>query len=69
MVGDLMVDEHIWGTTSRVSPEAPVLVVDVQNETGFDFKDIARLAIDAGVPDEEIALFIEEVLSNEELNG
>ena len=33
VVGDLMVDEHIWGTTSRVSPEAPVLVVDVQNET------------------------------------
>ena len=33
VVGDLMVDEHIWGTTSRVSPEAPVLVVDVQSET------------------------------------
>jgi D-beta-D-heptose 7-phosphate kinase/D-beta-D-heptose 1-phosphate adenosyltransferase len=23
-----MVDEHVWGTASRVSPEAPVLVVD-----------------------------------------
>ena len=33
VVGDLMGDEQIWGTTSRVSPEAPVLVVDVQNET------------------------------------
>ena len=33
VVGDLMVDEHIWGTTTRVSPEAPVLVVDVHRET------------------------------------
>lgn len=32
VVGDLMVDEHIWGTTSRVSPEAPVLVVDAAGE-------------------------------------
>ncbi len=33
VVGDLMVDEHIWGTTSRVSPEAPVLVVDANGGT------------------------------------
>ena len=32
VAGDLMVDEHVWGTTSRVSPEAPVLVVDVNGE-------------------------------------
>ena len=44
-------------------------LVDAQNATGFDFKDVARLAIDAGVPDEEIALYLEEALSNEELNG
>lgn len=28
VAGDLMVDEHIWGNATRVSPEAPVLVVD-----------------------------------------
>ncbi|MEN6372769.1 MAG: PfkB family carbohydrate kinase [Armatimonadota bacterium] len=33
VVGDLMVDEHIWGTTSRVSPEAPVLVVDANGDS------------------------------------
>lgn len=33
VAGDLMVDEHIWGTTSRVSPEAPVLVVDANGES------------------------------------
>lgn len=31
VVGDLMLDEHIWGSVSRVSPEAPVLVVDVNS--------------------------------------
>ncbi len=33
VVGDLMLDEYIWGQTSRVSPEAPVLVLDVQRTT------------------------------------
>ena len=33
VIGDLMVDEHIWGHVSRVSPEAPVLVVDVERES------------------------------------
>lgn len=29
--GDVMVDEYIWGTASRISPEAPVPVVQVSN--------------------------------------
>lgn len=29
VVGDLMLDEYIWGKTERISPEAPVPVVDV----------------------------------------
>jgi D-beta-D-heptose 7-phosphate kinase/D-beta-D-heptose 1-phosphate adenosyltransferase len=33
VVGDLMVDEHVWGRVSRVSPEAPVLVIDVERES------------------------------------
>ncbi|GAB4467866.1 MAG: hypothetical protein OHK0029_40010 [Armatimonadaceae bacterium] len=33
VVGDLMLDEHIWGAATRVSPEAPVLVVEALNET------------------------------------
>lgn len=27
VVGDLMLDEHVWGTVERISPEAPVMVV------------------------------------------
>ncbi len=33
VVGDLMVDEYVWGHVSRVSPEAPVLVVEAESQT------------------------------------
>jgi len=32
VVGDLMLDEYLWGETERISPEAPVQVVDVRRE-------------------------------------
>jgi len=35
VIGDLMLDEYIWGKVSRVSPEAPVPVVDVARESYF----------------------------------
>lgn len=30
VLGDVMLDEYIWGSVSRISPEAPVPVVEVQ---------------------------------------
>lgn len=33
VIGDLMIDEYIWGGVTRVSPEAPVPIVGVTNET------------------------------------
>src|SRR5262245_14562866 len=33
VVGDLMLDEFVWGTVTRISPEAPVPVVEVQRRT------------------------------------
>ncbi len=33
VVGDLMVDEYLWGAVDRISPEAPVQVVVVREET------------------------------------
>lgn len=33
VVGDVMLDEFIWGTVERISPEAPVPVVNVNRET------------------------------------
>jgi D-beta-D-heptose 7-phosphate kinase/D-beta-D-heptose 1-phosphate adenosyltransferase len=33
VLGDLMTDEYIWGRVSRISPEAPVPVVEVTHES------------------------------------
>lgn len=33
VVGDIMLDQFIWGRVSRISPEAPVPVVEVDHET------------------------------------
>jgi len=33
VVGDLMIDHYLWGKTDRISPEAPVPVIDVQSES------------------------------------
>ena len=35
VVGDLMLDEFVWGKVSRISPEAPVPVVHVTGESWF----------------------------------
>lgn len=35
VVGDLMLDEYIWGEVNRISPEAPVPVVDVRERTAL----------------------------------
>lgn len=32
VIGDVMLDEYLWGKTDRISPEAPVQVVDVIRE-------------------------------------
>ncbi|UCD35007.1 MAG: D-glycero-beta-D-manno-heptose-7-phosphate kinase, partial [Nitrospiraceae bacterium] len=32
VIGDLMVDQYIWGKVKRISPEAPVPVVEVTEE-------------------------------------
>ena len=33
VIGDIILDEYIWGDVARISPEAPVPVVDVIRET------------------------------------
>src|SRR6185369_9388749 len=35
VIGDLMLDEYIWGKVTRISPEAPVPVVNVTGETYY----------------------------------
>ena len=33
VIGDLMIDHYLWGTCDRISPEAPVQVVNVKKES------------------------------------
>jgi len=33
VIGDLMIDHYLWGSCERISPEAPVQVVDISKET------------------------------------
>ena len=35
VIGDVMLDEFVWGKVSRISPEAPVPVVEVQRESSY----------------------------------
>ena len=35
VIGDLMLDEFLWGKVSRISPEAPVPVVEIVREESF----------------------------------
>src|SRR5437773_2247699 len=35
VIGDLMLDEFIWGKVTRISPEAPVPVVNVTGESYY----------------------------------
>lgn len=33
MIGDLMLDVYLWGRPTRISPESPVMVVEIERET------------------------------------
>jgi rfaE bifunctional protein kinase chain/domain len=33
VIGDVMLDRYFWGSVSRISPEAPVPVIDIEKET------------------------------------
>ncbi len=33
VIGDLMIDHYLWGDAERISPEAPVQIVDIARET------------------------------------
>ncbi|MGB9588461.1 MAG: D-glycero-beta-D-manno-heptose-7-phosphate kinase [Armatimonadota bacterium] len=33
VIGDVMLDEYVWGNVRRISPEAPVMVVEVERDS------------------------------------
>ena len=64
VVGDLMMDVFVWGKVQRISPEAPVPVVDVVNES-------YRLGGAANVVNNLVSLgtkvFVTGVIGNDEM--
>jgi len=33
VIGDLMIDQYLWGSCERVSPEAPVPIINVTQDS------------------------------------
>ncbi len=55
VLGDLMLDRYVWGNVSRISPEAPVPVLEVESES-------ARLGGSANVANNIKSLGAEPIL-------
>jgi len=64
VIGDLMLDEFIWGKVSRISPEAPVPVVSVTGESYYpggaanvarNVREFTRAATVMGIAGEDAA--------------
>lgn len=67
VVGDLMIDHYLWGNSDRISPEAPVAVVDVNKEStvlggaGNVIHNLLSLGSDVGV----VSVVGEDSVANE----
>ena len=35
VIGDLIVDKYLWGSCDRISPEAPVQIINIDRENTF----------------------------------
>lgn len=78
VVGDLMIDHYLWGKADRISPEAPVQVIDVQNEStvlggaGNVVNNLVSLGCDVTVMsvigDDPIAQELTHMLENIDVN-
>ena len=70
VVGDLMIDHYLWGSCERISPEAPVQVVNVDREStvlggaGNVINNLNSLGAEVGV-----ISVIGECKASEELKG
>src|SRR5260370_29137636 len=52
VIGDVMLDEFLWGKVTRISPEAPVPVLDVQRRAAYPggAANVARHLASLGAP-------------------
>lgn len=78
VVGDLMLDHYLWGSTERISPEAPVPVVDIKQETtvlggaGNVINNIlsleAKVSVVSAIGDDENGLEMKAMLTHKGVN-
>lgn len=78
VIGDVMLDHFIWGSVRRISPEAPVPVVEVTKETWYPggaanvARNVApfapRVSIMGRVGDDEQAAQLRRLLVEEHVN-
>jgi len=79
VVGDLMIDHYLWGGCERISPEAPVQVVDISKETtvlggaGNVINNLvtlgARVSVASVIGDDENGLELKQMLDNIGVNS
>lgn len=78
VVGDLMIDHYLWGSCERISPEAPVQIVDIKKETTVlggagnvinNLKSLgANVSVSGVVGDDENAIELRSMLKNIDVN-
>src|SRR5678810_837387 len=56
VLGDLMLDRYLWGRVDRISPEAPVPVVELERET-FTLGGAGNVAANLGALGAQAVLF------------
>ncbi|MFK2823421.1 D-glycero-beta-D-manno-heptose-7-phosphate kinase [Arcobacter sp. YIC-80] len=79
VIGDLMIDHYLWGSCDRISPEAPVPILKVTNETnvlggaGNVVNNLKALGANVGVlsviGDDEIANELKSMLESIDVNN
>ena len=67
VVGDVMLDQFLWGSVARISPEAPVPVVDFERESFMPggAANVARNLTALNVPVELFGLVGRDIAANE----
>jgi rfaE bifunctional protein kinase chain/domain len=79
VIGDLMIDHYIWGNATRLSPEAPVPVVNVKTESttlggaGNVVQNLvalgARVSVSGVVGNDAAGLNLMEILAGENVQA
>ncbi len=78
VIGDLMLDEFVWGNVGRISPEAPVPVVEVTGESFYpggaanvarNLREfVASVAVVGGIGQDRNGAHLRELLAAEKID-